>query len=52
MATGLNILALMKQLKYFFEDDEQNYNIYETNQQYQSFSNKALLPLDEYLKKN
>ena len=38
-------------IKYLFEDDEENYNIYEINQQYQSFSNKTLLPLDEYLKK-
>ena len=33
-----------------FEDDEEDYNIYEINQQYQSFSNKTLLPFDEYLK--
>ena len=32
-----------------FEDDEEDYNKYEINQQYQSFSNKTLLPLDEYL---
>ena len=35
-----------------FEDDEEDYNIYEINKQYQSFSNKTLLPLGEYLKKN
>ena len=35
-------------VKYLFEEDEENYNIYEINQQYQSFSNKTLLPLDEY----
>ena len=38
-------------IKYLFEDDEEGYNIFEINQQYQSFSNKTLLPLDEYLKK-
>ena len=38
-------------IKYLFEDDEENYNIYEINQQYQLFSNKTLLPLDEYFKK-
>ena len=38
-------------IKYLFEDYEKDYNIYEINQQYQSFSNKTLLPLDEYLKK-
>ena len=39
-------------IKYLFEDDKEDYNIYEINQQYQSFSNKTLLPLDEYFKKN
>ena len=34
-----------------FKDDAEDYNINEINQQYQSFSNKTLLPLDEYLKK-
>ena len=44
-------LGTEETIKYLFEDDEENYNIYEINQQYQSFSNKTLLPLDEYLKK-
>ena len=44
-------LGIEETIKYLFEDDEENYNIYEINQQYQSFSNKTLLPLDEYLKK-
>ena len=39
-------------VKYLFEEDEENYNIYEINQQYQSFSNKTLLPLNEYFKKS
>ena len=38
-------------IKYLFEDDEEDYNIYEINQQYQSFSNRTLLPLDDYFKK-
>ena len=38
-------------IKYLFEDDEEDYNIYEINKQYQSFFNKTLLPLNEYLKK-
>ena len=38
-------------IKYLFEDDDEDYNIYKINQQYQSFSNKTLLPLDEYLEK-
>ena len=38
-------------IKYLFKDDEEDYNIYEINQQYQSFSNKSLLALDEYFKK-
>ena len=38
-------------IKYLFKDDEEDYNIYEINQQCHSFSNKTLLPLDEYLKK-
>ena len=29
------------------DDDYEDYKIYKTNQQYQSFSNKTLLPLDE-----
>ena len=33
------------------EDDDEDYNIYIINQQYQSFSGKILLPLDEYLEK-
>ena len=38
-------------IKYLFEDDDEDYNIYKINQQYQPFSNKTLLPLDKYLKK-
>ena len=38
-------------IKYMFKDDDEDYNIYKINQQYQSFSNKILLPLDEYLEK-
>ena len=38
-------------IKYLFEDDEEDYNTSEINKQYQSFSNKTLLPLDEYLEK-
>ena len=38
-------------IKYLFEDGDEDYNIYKINQQYQSFSNKTLLPLNEYLKK-
>ena len=34
-----------------FGDDKQNYNIYEINQQHQSFSKKTLSPLDECFKK-
>ena len=34
-----------------FEDDDEDYNIYKIGQQYQSFSSKILLPLDEYLEK-
>ena len=34
-----------------FEKDDEDYNIYKTNQQYQSFSNKTLLPLHKYLEK-
>ena len=34
-----------------FENDDEDYNTYEINQQYQSFSGKTLLPLDEYLEK-
>ena len=45
-------LGTDEKVKYLFEEDEENYNIYEINQQYQSFSNKTLLPLDEYFKKN
>ena len=41
-------LGTNETIKYFFEDDEEDYNIYKINQQYQSFSNKTLLPLDEY----
>ena len=33
------------------DDDDEDYKICEINQQYQSFSNETLLPLDEYLKK-
>ena len=44
-------LGIDETVKYLFEDDEEDYNIYEINQQYQSFSNKTLLPLDEYFKK-
>ena len=32
-----------------FKDYDEDNSIYKTNQQYQSFSNKTLLPLDEYL---
>ena len=38
-------------IRYLFEDDGEDYNIYKINQQYQSFSNKILLLLDEYLEK-
>ena len=34
-----------------FENDDEDYNIYKINQQYQSFSEKTLLPLDDYLEK-
>ena len=34
-----------------FENDGEDYNIYKISQQYQSFSGKVLLPLDEYLEK-
>ena len=33
------------------EDDDEDYNIYEFNQQYRSFSGKTLLSLSEYFKK-
>ena len=36
-------------IRYLLEDDDEDYNIYKSNQQYQSFSGKNLLPLDEYL---
>ena len=36
-------------IKYLFEDDNEDYNLYKRNQQYQSFSSKALLPPNEYL---
>ena len=38
-------------IKYLFEDDDEDYNIYKINQQYLSFSKETLLPLDEYLEK-
>ena len=38
-------------IRYLFKDDDEDYNIYKINQQYQSFSNKTLLPLDEYLER-
>ena len=38
-------------ITYLFDDDDEDYNIYKINQQYQSFSSKTLLSLDEYLKK-
>ena len=38
-------------IRYLLEDDDEDYNIYKKNQQHQSFISKALLPLDEYLKK-
>ena len=34
-----------------FENDDEDYNIYKINQKYQSFSEKTLLPLDDYLEK-
>ena len=48
MTTVLNILAPMKELHKTLNE---NYKIYMINQQYQSFSNTILLPLDEYLEK-
>ena len=39
-------------ISYLFNDDDEDYNLYPTNyQQYQSFSCKTLLPLNEYLEK-
>ena len=39
-------------IKYLFENNDEDYNLYPTNyQQYQSFSSKTLLKLDEYLEK-
>ena len=37
--------------RYLFENDGEGYNIYKINQQYQPFSDKTLLPLDEYLER-
>ena len=41
-------LGTDESIKYLFKYDEEDYKKYEINQQYQSFSNKSLLPLDEY----
>ena len=38
-------------IRYLFESDGEDYNIYKINQEYHSFSGKTLLPLDEYLKR-
>ena len=38
-------------INYLFESDNEDYNLYKLNQQYQSFSGKTLLPLNEYLKR-
>ena len=39
-------------IRYLFNDDDEDYNLYPTNyQQYQSFFDKTLLPLNEYLEK-
>ena len=39
-------------IKYLFENNDEDYNLYLiNNQQYQLFSDKTLLKLDEYLKK-
>ena len=38
-------------IRYFFENPNEDYKIYKIDQQYQSFSNNILLPLDEYLEK-
>ena len=44
-------LGTHETIKYLFKDVEEDYNMYEINQEYQSFSNKTFLPLDEYFKK-
>ena len=38
-------------IRYLFEHDDEDYNIYKVNEQYQSFSNKILLLLNKYTEK-
>ena len=38
-------------IRYLFEHDDEDYNIYKVNEQYQSFSNKILLLLNKYIEK-
>ena len=38
-------------IRYLFKNDDEDYNVYKLHQQYQSFSGKTLLPLNEYLKR-